>query len=151
VISPGRSTVLRNQQPVLSALLVSFFLKFTRGNPDARLLLTFWVGWPFAGTNTAIHDDRGVRLRFGVCRRAFALAPVGNASLFLCAARRTSHSKLRTRGFEMFFAVFHGFPLLGGEQHFAGLRAVVIAHDSILGHVIDQPGSATVTDSQCPL
>lgn len=44
-----------------------------------------------------------------------------------------------------------GFPLLGGKKYFPRLRAVELADDAVFGHVVDEPGGATVADAQCPL
>src|SRR5262249_30051841 len=42
----------------------------------------------------------------------------------------------------------HFLPLLHADQHFAGLAAVVMAHDAVLGHVVDEAGRLAVADPE---
>ena len=45
----------------------------------------------------------------------------------------------------------HRFPIFDRDHHFAGLRAVVLADDAVLGHEVDQPRRPAVADAQRPL
>ena len=63
VIGPGRSTIPFNHRTRSFSAAGGFLLKTVRGNPNREVVADIWVGWPFAETNTAIRDDRGVRSR----------------------------------------------------------------------------------------
>jgi hypothetical protein len=97
VIGPGRSSILRYSQTRSSSAAGGFLCKVAKGNLIREVVADIWVGWPFAGTNTAIRDDRGARSRFDVCHRAFALAPVDNTSHFYFAMVGILRRALRLR------------------------------------------------------
>ena len=82
------------------------------------------------------------------------------AWVFLCARRTQLARRLRRvfltpavnggltlRDPARHFFLLHLLPLLRLEQHFAGLAAVVIADDAVLGHEIDEPSRTAVTDA----
>ena len=49
------------------------------------------------------------------------------------------------------FEALHLVPAVHRQQHLAGLLAVVVADDAVLGHVIDQLRRPAVADAQAPL
>ena len=91
VIGLGRSTILRIHEPVLSALLVVFFVLPPGEFPVARLWLTFgWDGHLLEQTRLSVMivecECNGLS-----CQRAFVFAPVSDASRFFCAGENGDH------------------------------------------------------------
>src|SRR5262249_55359489 len=64
---------------------------------------------------------------------------------------RAGRDGAATGGFVVRRQSLHPLPVGQGDEDVAGLAAVVLTHDAVFGHEVDQPGGAAVADAQSPL